>query len=231
MENSSTNSVGFSKVKYENASEGTGISTNVYNLIMGGMILYGIIINIVMCMTCTKLALSINPIVLFVGYLVLVIAGTFMVHRSRSTAIRFVGYNMIVVPMGLILSVVVQAYGGVSSAVVMQAFLYTGIIIGIMILLSIAFPKFFSKIGGMLFGCLIGMIIAYIIVWILHIDTIIIAYFGAVLFSLYIGYDIWRSQQLPHTVGNAVASACEIYVDIVNLFLRLLEILGHSSKN
>ena len=231
MENSSTNSVGFSKVKYESASEGTGISTSVYNLIMGGMILYGIIINIVMCMTCTKLALSINPIVLFVGYLVLVIAGTFMVHRSRSTAVRFVGYNMIVVPMGLILSVVVQAYGGVSSAVVMQAFLYTGIITGIMILLSIAFPKFFSKIGGMLFGCLIGMIIAYIIVWILHIDTIIIAYFGAVLFSLYIGYDVWRSQQVPHTVGNAVASACEIYVDIVNLFLRLLEILGHSSKN
>ena len=138
---------------------------------------------------------------------------------------------MIVVPMGLILSVVVQAYGGVSSAVVMQAFLYTGIITGIMILLSIAFPKFFSKIGGMLLGCLIGMIIAYIVVWLLHIDTIIIAYFGAVLFSLYIGYDIWRSQQLPHTVGNAVASACEIYVDIVNLFLRLLEILGHSSKN
>ena len=231
MENSSTNSVGFSKVKYESASEGTGISTSVYNLIMGGMILYGIIINIVMCMTCTKLALSINPIVLFVGYLVLVIAGTFMVHRSRSTAVRFVGYNMIVVPMGLILSVVVQAYGGVSSAVVMQAFLYTGIITGIMILLSIAFPKFFSKIGGMLLGCLIGMIIAYIVVWLLHIDTIIIAYFGAVLFSLYIGYDIWRSQQLPHTVGNAVASACEIYVDIVNLFLRLLEILGHSSKN
>ncbi len=231
MENSSTNSVGFSKVKYESASEGTGISTSVYNLIMGGMILYGIIINIVMCMTCTKLALSINPIVLFVGYLVLVIAGTFMVHRSRSTAVRFVGYNMIVVPMGLILSVVVQAYGGVSSAVVMQAFLYTGIITGIMILLSIAFPKFFSKIGGMLLGCLIGMIIAYIVVWLLHIDTIIIAYFGAVLFSLYIGYDVWRSQQVPHTVGNAVASACEIYVDIVNLFLRLLEILGHSSKN
>ena len=231
MENSSTNSVGFSKVKYESAAEGTGISTSVYNLIMGGMILYGIIINIVMCMTCTKLALSINPIVLFVGYLVLVIAGTFMVHRSRSTAVRFVGYNMIVVPMGLILSVVVQAYGGVSSAVVMQAFLYTGIITGIMILLSIAFPKFFSKIGGMLLGCLIGMIIAYIVVWLLHIDTIIIAYFGAVLFSLYIGYDVWRSQQVPHTVGNAVASACEIYVDIVNLFLRLLEILGHSSKN
>lgn len=231
MENSSTNSVGFSKVKYESAAEGTGISASVYNLIMGGMILYGIIINIVMCMTCTKLALSINPIVLFVGYLVLVIAGTFMVHRSRSTAVRFVGYNMIVVPMGLILSVVVQAYGGVSSAVVMQAFLYTGIITGIMILLSIAFPKFFSKIGGMLLGCLIGMIIAYIVVWLLHIDTIIIAYFGAVLFSLYIGYDVWRSQQVPHTVGNAVASACEIYVDIVNLFLRLLEILGHSSKN
>ena len=63
------------------------------------------------------------------------------------------------------------------------------------------------------------------------VASIVIAYFGAALFSLYIGYDIWRSQQLPRTVGNAVLSACEIYVDIINLFLRLLEILGHNKNN
>ena len=153
-----------------------------------------------------------------------------MVHRSRSTALRFVGYNMIVVPMGLILSVVVQAYGGISSAVVVQAFLYTGIITAVMILLSIAFPAFFSKLGPMLFGCLLGMILAYFVVWLLKIDTIMIAYFGAALFSLYIGYDFWKSQQYPRTLGNAMISACEIYLDIINLFLRLLRILGNSKS-
>lgn len=231
MAKNSTSTLNIGKAEYETAVEGTGISASVYNLIMGGMVVYGLVVNIIMCMTCTKLAMSMNPVVLLIGYLVLVLAGTFMVHRSRSTALRFVGYNMIVIPLGLVLSVVVQSYGGLNSAIVMQAFLYTGIITGAMVLLSIAFPSFFSRIGGMLLGCLIGMLIAFIVVLLLHIDTIVIAYFGAALFSLYIGYDIWRSQQLPRTVGNAVLSACEIYVDIINLFLRLLEILGHNKNN
>ena len=196
MAKNSTSTLNFGKAEYETAAEGTGISASVYNLIMGGMVVYGLVVNIIMCMTW-----------------------------------RFVGYNMIVIPLGLVLSVVVQSYGGLNSAIVMQAFLYTGIITGAMVLLSIAFPSFFSRIGGMLLGCLIGMLVAFIVVLLLHIDTIVIAYFGAALFSLYIGYDIWRSQQLPRTVGNAVLSACEIYVDIINLFLRLLEILGHNKNN
>ncbi len=43
---------------------------------------------------------------------------------------------------------------------------------------------------------------------------------------MYIGYDIYRSQQYPKTLDNAVDSALDIYMDIANLFIRILSILG-----
>ena len=49
----------------------------------------------------------------------------------------------------------------------------------------------------------------------------------AALFSLYIGYDFYRSQQFAKTVDNAVDCALDIYLDIVNLFLALLRIFGN----
>ena len=45
-------------------------------------------------------------------------------------------------------------------------------------------------------------------------------------FSLYIGFDVWRSQQFPKTVDNAVDCALDIYLDLANLFIRLLSILA-----
>ena len=72
--NNSSKSLSFGKASYETLSEGKGVSAATYNLIMGGMVLYGIVVNIIMCMTCTKFALSINPIVMLIGYLVLVLA-------------------------------------------------------------------------------------------------------------------------------------------------------------
>ena len=49
---------------------------------------------------------------------------------------------------------------------------------------------------------------------------------AAGLFSLYIGYDVYRSQQFAKTVDNAVDCALDIYLDIANLFIRLLSIMG-----
>ena len=52
------------------------------------------------------------------------------------------------------------------------------------------------------------------------------SWIAAGVFSLYIGYDVYRSQQFPKTVDNAVDCALDIYMDIANLFLRILQILG-----
>ena len=46
------------------------------------------------------------------------------------------------------------------------------------------------------------------------------------LFSLYTAYDWVKAQAYPKTFDNAVDSAIDIYLDIINLFLRLLSIIS-----
>jgi FtsH-binding integral membrane protein len=50
------------------------------------------------------------------------------------------------------------------------------------------------------------------------------------MFCLYIGYDVHRSQQFAKTLDNAVDCALDIYLDIANLFLRLLRLLSRKNK-
>ena len=59
-------------------------------------------------------------------------------------------------------------------------------------------------------------------------EFILISWFAAVVFSLYIGYDFLKAQELDYTIDNAIDSAVSIYLDIINLFLRILRILGNS---
>ena len=46
------------------------------------------------------------------------------------------------------------------------------------------------------------------------------------IFCGYIGYDWSRANQIPKTIDNAIDSAAALYMDIINLFLRILRILG-----
>ena len=64
----------------------------------------------------------------------------------------------------------------------------------------------------------------------LGVDQIVTAWIGAVVFSVYIAYDFHRAQAFPKTLDNAVDSALDIYLDIINLFLKILRILGSRGK-
>jgi hypothetical protein len=51
-----------------------------------------------------------------------------------------------------------------------------------------------------------------------------IDYLAAGLFSLYIGYDMYKASQVTKTVDNAIDVAINLYLSIINLFLTLLSI-------
>lgn len=207
------------------------ISDRAYNLIMGGVLLYGIIVNIILCATVGNVYEYINPIAFLIGYLVLCIVGILMSSKSDNPIISFIGYNFVVVPMGLVISTAVEAYGGMDSRVVTLAFIYTAIITGCMVGLSVVKPDFFASLGKFLFVAIIGLVVCELVLLLLGVDQIVTAWAGAAIFSLYIGYDIYRSQQFAKTVDNAVDCALDIYIDIANLFLDILRILGRNSRD
>lgn len=201
------------------------LSNRVYNTLLGITILYGLILNYILCAYGLEFAMSINPVLLMIGYLLLGFVGIIISIISEKPSISFIGYNLLVVPSGLVLTLALQEFGGIDSIIVKQAFLYTTIISGIMVLLGNLYPKFFEKIGGIIFAALIGLIITRIIAFICNFDNVIISWVAAIIYSLYIGYDIYRSQKLKKTIDNAIDCAVDLYLDIFGVFISLLDIL------
>ena len=207
-------------------SEDQLISARAYNGILLGVLVWGLLVNVLLCFTVGDVYRYVNPVVFLIGYFVLAFAGIFIAGRSDKPLVSFLGYNMVVVPFGLMISTVVEAYGGPYSSLVADAFLYTLVISLGMAGSALAFPNLFQKLGGALLGVLLGLVLCEIVLLILGRPQIITTWIAAGLFSLYIGYDVYRSQQFAKTVDNAVDCALDIYMDIANLFLRLLRILG-----
>ena len=201
------------------------LSTRTYNLVLIGVVLWGLLINVILCFTAADAAVRMDPAVLFLGYIVLAFLGTVISAKSRSAVTSFLGYNLVVVPLGLVLAAAVEIYGGAGSAVVRDAFVYTALITVGMLCAILAFPELFKGLGGALAGCLLGLILCEAVLLILRVPQNMTDWVAAGIFSLYIGYDVYRSQQFERTLDNAVDCALDIYLDIANLFIRLLSIM------
>jgi FtsH-binding integral membrane protein len=158
---------------------------------------------------------------------VLPIAGCFMA-MSDNFGISFIGYNMITIPFGLILGPVINQY---APDVVQNAVLLTAMITGIMGFAGISYPKFFRSIGSALFVALIGLVVVRLIA--IFVPALysfgIIDYVAAGIFSLYIGYDMFRATEATRSVGSALKIAVSLYLDIINLFMSLLSIFGNDN--
>ena len=165
---------------------------------------------------------------MLIGYIVLSIVGLIISRKSQNAIISFLGYNLICLPLGVVISVMVSFYGGIDAKPVQMAFIYTVGITLIMILAAVAFPKLFEKLGKALFIALIAIAIVGVLSMFIQGMAYLYSLLGAGLFSLYVGYDVYRSQQFAKTADNAVDCAIDIYMDIANLFLFLLRIFGRN---
>lgn len=199
------------------------LSASTYNMVIGGCLAYGFIMNAIMALVASNFFMSMNPIAFLIGYIVCVIAGSLMVSLSHKPIVSFIGYNLIVVPIGGVLAVCLPGY---DVANIMAAVLVTAMITGIMMFLGMMFRSFFERLGIVLFVSLLVGIVIEFIAMLLGYGGDIFNWLFVIIFSLYIGYDWHKAQAYPKTLDNAIDSAVDLYLDIINIFIRLLEIFG-----
>lgn len=211
-----------------------GISVTKYNLILGGVLLWGFLANALICFFTRNISLFDYVIPIVVGYAVLALVGVLMT-RSHSAVVSFIGYNFVVIPLGFFISLFVS---GFEPLLVATAFLETAAVTLTMMLLSLIFPRLFLSMGRALGITLLIVIVVELIASFVMIATgafsenfyLLIDGIVVVIFSLYIGYDWAVAQRRHRTVDAAVDSACSLYLDIINLFIRLLAIMGRRSR-
>ncbi|HIS53201.1 MAG TPA: US12 family protein [Candidatus Onthomonas avicola] len=196
-----------------------------YNLAIGGLLLYGFVVNALICFFFQDFAYYVSGsglLVFLVAYIVCVVLSV-VLSSSPNALVNFIGYNLLVLPIGLLLSLSVT---GLSMQTIQSALLGTGVFVVLMIAASYVRPDFFLSMGSTLGISLIVTVIAELVLLLLGFATGWIDYLVVAIFSLYLGFDWARANSCAPTARNAVLSATQIYLDIINIFVRLLSIIS-----
>lgn len=204
---------------------GDRMNVRLYNLVLGLIVTYGLVVNAIMVVTMEDFWTSMNPVAFLIFYFVCALAGIALAAKSGNPMVSFIGYNMVVIPIGGLLATCLVEYPieDIFMAIVMVA-----VVAGLMMMLATMFPDIFRGMGRTLFICLCISIITELIALIFGYRGNLWNYGCVILFSLYLGYDWCKAQDYAKTLDNAVDSALDIYLDIINLFVRILSIISKS---
>lgn len=207
-------------------ADGTLISTKQYNLTIGLTIAAGFLIDFLMAFYLAPQILSLPLIGVIIAYFVMSLGGMYVVHKSSSAFVSICGFLVMAAGMGLVLTFILNAY---ELSSVYLAFGITAVITVIMAVCATLFEQFFLSLGrGLFFGLLIAIVVELVCTFLFPGMLMAMDYAVILLFCGFIGFDWARAQQFPKTVNNAVASAADLFVDIVNVLIRVLEIVGKS---
>ena len=190
-----------------------------FNLILGGTLLWGFLMNILFCLFLGRAAAQLPYGVVMIAYVVLAFTGILINTRSQKPIWSFIGYNLVVLPLGLVLSTLIADAG---ADAVRETFQITAAVTAGILLLSNWKPEFFSRMGPCLLGALLLTLAAELVTFLINRSFEAINIVAALIFCGYIGFDWARAQQRPCTADNAIDSACALYLDIINLALRIL---------
>ena len=204
------------------------ISSRSYNITLGLVVCYGLMLSGLIGTYCFDFVAGINPIAFLIAYFAICIAGIAMSTISKNPFISFLGYNLVVLPIGLVLSISFEQY---NLETISTAMMLTGVVTAIMIVIASIKSDIFIGMGTTLFISLLVGIIVEVISYICGYQGHIFDYIFIIIFSLYLGYDWCKAQEYPKTIDNAIDCALDIYLDIINLFVRILSIIGDGNDD
>ena len=168
---------------------------------------------------------------IIIAELVVVIWLSARIHKMKegTATILFLLYSGLT---GLTFSSVFVAFEITS---IMLVFGVTAILFAIFACIGFFTKVDLTKLGTILLMGLLGIIIVSIINLFLGNTTLdlILCCLGIIIFIAYVAYDMQKIKVLATTMENehkvAIIGALELYLDFINLFLRLLQLFGRSN--
>jgi len=200
------------------------MSERVFFALIGGILLYGLGLTSYLARWAVENGIYLTGFSFFLVGLGIPFLGIMIGIKSDNPLISFIGYNLVVIPFGIVLGPVLSVY---SPNVINKALLGTFSATAFMSILAFVHPGIFKNLGRALFFSLMGLVVVrFLQIFIPALRLGIIDWLAAGIFTLYIGYDLYRAQRVSRNLDNAVDFALQIYLDIINLFLTLLRIFG-----
>ena len=119
---------------------------------------------------------------------------------------------------------------------IMFVFLITAILFLVFALIGYFTKMDLTKLGSVLFMGLLGIILASLLNLIFKSESfdLVLIILGIIIFIGYIAYDINKVKRLEGMIDEdklAIIGALDLYLDFLNLFIRLLQLFGKSNDN
>lgn len=172
------------------------------------------------------LAIGILPIAIIEIVIALVLGIRLAKMHPLTMKILYVIYSILT---GVTFSVIFVAFE-VSSLI--SIFIITAIIFALLAFYGYTTKRDLTKIGTIALIALLAIIIAGILNIFIFKSTMfdtVLTIIGVLIFIAYIAYDVNKVKQLMLAIGEekaAVYGAFQLYLDFINLFIRLLELFG-----
>ncbi len=168
---------------------------------------------------------------ILVAEIAIVIASNFALRKNNAilAGVLFTAYSYLT---GVTLSIIFMVY---TTASIITIFLTTAAIFAIMAVYGLVTKTDLSSVGNILLMGLIGIIIiSFVNIFLLH-STMLDTAISAIGVLIFVGLTAYDTQKIKRMVAvsnsqnvNSLAlfGAFELYLDFINLFLKLLSLLG-----
>lgn len=157
-------------------------------------------------------------------------------HKISAGAAR-VYFMIYSIMTGFTVAMIASIFGLYTTFI---AFAYTSLLFGSMALIGFTTKRDLMKFSSLFMAGLITLLIASVANIFLRLQglDLVLSYVGIILFMGITAYDIQKMKRLYEAnEGNdealnklAIFSALDLYLDFINIFLRIVQILGRNSR-
>jgi modulator of FtsH protease len=169
-----------------------------------------------------------SPGIAMLATLAIAFGFIFAIEKTKNSAIGIAVLLGFTFFMGLLLSRLISHTLGFSNgaSLIMLAFGGTAAIFGVMATVATVSKRDFSGLGKWLFVGVLVLLVASIANMFLQMPALYLALsvLGILIFSAYILYDVQDVINGGET--NYISATLRIYLDLYNIFVRLLSLLG-----